>query len=93
VRRAEKLNIVAAKCGDEITEPHEYGCTMNSRFFGFWFMLLLPVMGKGYWFIMDNAAFHRKAVLKEMAEKAGCHVLFLPPYSPDLIPLRKHGQI
>ena len=83
-RKPEKLNIVAAKCGNEIIEPHEYGCTMNSRFFEFWFMLLLLVMGEGYWFIMDNATFHRKEILRGMAEAAGCHVLFLPAYSPDL---------
>jgi len=86
-RKAEKLNLVAAKCGDEIIEPHEYGCTMTSRFFEFWFMLLLLVMGEGYWFIMDNATFHRKAALREMAEAAGCHVLFLPKYSPDFNPI------
>jgi hypothetical protein len=86
-RKSEKLNIVAAKCGDEILEPHEYGCNMNSHFFEFWFMLLLLVTGAGYWFIMDNATFHRQAVLREMAEAAGCHVLFLPKYSPDLNPI------
>ena len=102
-RRREKLNIVAAKCGEMILEPHEYGCAMNSRFFEFWFMLLLRVMGEGYWFIMDNATFHRQAVLRRMAESAGCHVLFLPKYSPDLNPiehewanlkafLRNHGR-
>jgi hypothetical protein len=86
-RRPEKLNIVAAKCGETIIEPHEYGCTMNSRFFEFWFMLLLLVMGEGYWFIMDNATFHRRTVLRNMAEAAGCHVLFLPKYSPDFNPI------
>jgi len=77
-RKPEKLNIVAAKCGEMILEPHEYGCNMNSRFFEFWFMLLLLVVGKGYWFIMDNATFHRKTVLQKMAEAKGCRVLFLP---------------
>ena len=36
-----------------------------------------------YWFIMDNATFHRKTVLQKMAEAKGCHVLMLPKYSPD----------
>ena len=56
-RKAEKLNIVAAKRGDEIIEPHEYGCAMNSRLFEFWFMLLLKCVQPGHWFIMDNARF------------------------------------
>lgn len=46
--------------------------------------MLLQSMGAGYWFIMDNATFHRQKVLTEMAEAQGCHVLFLPAYSPDL---------
>ena len=37
--------------------------------------------------IMDNAPFHRKAKLRELAEKAKCDILFLPPYSPDLSPI------
>jgi hypothetical protein len=57
---------------------------MKSWLFEFWFAMLLQTMGAGYWFIMDNATFHRKVVLREMAVAAGCHVLFLPAYSPDL---------
>ena len=38
----------------------------------------------GHVIVMDNAAFHCKAVLQNLAEKAGCSLLFLPPYSPDL---------
>ena len=82
-RKPEKLNIVAAKCGETILEPHEYNCSMNSRFFEFWFRLLLKCVLPGHWFIMDNASFHREKVLREMAEAAGCHLLMLPKYSPD----------
>jgi hypothetical protein len=86
-RKPEKLNIVAAKCGDEIIERHEYGCNMHSRLFEFWFMLLLKCVALGSVFIMDNATFHRKTILKAMAEQADCRVLFLPKYSPDLNPI------
>ena len=82
-KRAEKLNIVAAKRGNAIIEPHEYACAMNSRLFEFWFMLLLKCVETGCVFIMDNASFHRKEVLREMAEAANCRILFLPAYSPD----------
>jgi transposase len=85
--KTEKLNVVAGKCGETIIERHEYSCNMNSRYFEFWFMLVLRVMGEGYWYIMDNATFHRKGVLREMAEAAGSHVVFLPKYSPDLNPI------
>ena len=86
-KKQDKLNIVAAKCGEDILEVHEYGCSMNSRLFEFWFMLLLKCVLPGHWFIMDNARFHREKVLREMAETAGCHLLMLPKYSPDLNPI------
>ena len=38
---------------------------------------------------MDNASFHRERVLREMAEAAGCHLLMLPRYSPDLNPIER----
>ncbi len=38
---------------------------------------------------MDNATFHRKARLYEIASRYGVAVLFLPPYSPDFNPIEK----
>jgi len=32
---------------------------------------------------MDNAKFHRKTVLNNIAKFYGLHILWLPPYSPD----------
>ncbi|WP_257129678.1 transposase, partial [Piscirickettsia salmonis] len=33
------------------------------------------------------AFFHKSKGVKEAIEDAGCHLLFLPPYSPDLNPI------
>ena len=38
---------------------------------------------------MDNATFHKSSKTEELIEKAGCKLLFLPPYSPDLNPIEK----
>ena len=46
--------------------------------------MLLPVLAFGSVIILDNASFHRKAVLKTLADEAGFTIIFLPPYSPDL---------
>jgi len=41
---------------------------------------------------MDNAAFHKSAKTRELIEKFGCYLLFLPSYSPDLSPIEHwHG--
>ncbi|WP_410521572.1 transposase [Candidatus Tisiphia endosymbiont of Empis tessellata] len=36
--------------------------------------------------IADNASFHKSKRAKELIEKAGCKLKFLPSYSPDLNP-------
>lgn len=86
-KKYERVSIVAAKCGDEIIERHEYSGTMNSRLFEFWFAMLLKVIPRGSVIIMDNASFHRKKILQKMAKKVGCRLIFLPAYSPDFNPI------
>ncbi len=34
--------------------------------------------------VIDNARFHRSMRIRELIAQAGCSVLFLPPYFPDL---------
>jgi len=34
--------------------------------------------------ILDNATFHKGGRIQELIEQAGCQLLYLPPYSPDL---------
>ena len=36
---------------------------------------------------MDNASFHRKNCLNNIAQKYGIKIIFLPPYSPELNPI------
>lgn len=48
---------------------------------------LLPLVQPGQVIIMDNAPFHNSCKIKELIEKVGCELLFLPPYSPDLNPI------
>lgn len=49
--------------------------------------ILLPKLAKGTTIVMDNATFHKSSDIKKLIENAGCHLLFLPPYSPDLNPI------
>jgi transposase len=37
--------------------------------------------------VMDNLSSHKVSGVREMIEKAGAEVLYLPPYSPDLNPI------
>ncbi|MGL5784792.1 MAG: IS630 family transposase [Alphaproteobacteria bacterium] len=62
------------------------GC--NQDVFNAWLEhILLPELSPGTTLILDNAAFHKSAKTRILAEKTGCHILFLPTYSPDLNPI------
>lgn len=68
----------------------EYGGTTDSILFEYWFEnCLLKEVAAGSTIILDNATFHKKAVLTSIAASYHCEVLFLPPYSPDLNPIEK----
>ena len=68
----------------------EYNGTTDSILFEFWFEhCLLKEVEKGSVIILDNATFHKKSVLPDLAKEYHCEVLFLPPYSPDLNPIEK----
>jgi len=90
-KKFKRTNVVAAKCGSVIVEPMIYDGTTNSVLFEQWFEnALLKAIPTGSYCILDNATFHRKSTLYDMAQRAGCTVIFLPPYSPDLNLIEKY---
>ena len=67
-KKFERLSIVAAQCGKKIITPLEYKRTMHGDFFEVWFEKhLLPELSQGDAIILDNASFHRKNRLYEIA--------------------------
>jgi transposase len=51
---------------------------------------LLPALKPGNYVIMDNAQAHTTARIEEEVKAAGAHLVFLPPYSPDLSPIETY---
>lgn len=49
--------------------------------------VLVPTLRPGQMVIMDNLAAHKVAWIVGHIERAGCRVIFLPPYSPDFSPI------
>jgi hypothetical protein len=39
--------------------------------------------------VMDNLSAHKGERVRELIEKRGCELLYLPPYSPDLNPIEE----
>ena len=46
--------------------------------------VLVPTLRPGETVIMDNLPAHKVAGVREAIERAGCRLLYLPSYSPDL---------
>ena len=89
-KKFKQTNIVAAICQNEWVAPMAYSYTTDGTLFEFWFEnYLLNEVEAGSVIILDNATFHKKSVLPEIAKKKQCQVIFLPPYSPYLNPIEK----
>jgi putative transposase len=46
--------------------------------------VLVPTLKPGDVVVMDNLGSHKSKAVRRAIRKAGAHLLFLPPYSPDL---------
>ncbi len=87
-KRYARESFVAAKCESKILAPFCYQGTCNTDLFNLWVEnFLVPVLEPGQVVILDNATFHKSEKTKILIENAGCRLLFLPPYSPDLNPI------
>lgn len=87
-RKFKRIGVVAAQIGRQIVSPLAYDGTMDSALFELWFeQALLRDLPASSVIVMDNASFHRKARLLQLAENAGHRLIFLPPYSPELNPI------
>jgi transposase len=51
--------------------------------------VLVPSLRPGQIIILDNLSVHKSATAKARIEAAGCHLVFLPTYSPDFNPIEQ----
>lgn len=81
----ERISVVAAWCLGKVFAPMTFIGHCDALVVETWFArVLIPKLRPGQTVILDNASFHRKTKLKALLEPRGCHLLALPPYSPDL---------
>ena len=81
--------LAALRC-DRIDAPFVLDGPIN----GEWFLayvqqLLIPTLSPGDVVIMDNLGSHKGKAVRRAIRKAGAHLIFLPPYSPDLNPIEQ----
>ena len=63
------------------------GAMTGDLFVAYVEQVLVPGLRPGDVVVLDNLACHKRAGARRAIEAAGCDVLFLPPYSPDLNPI------
>jgi transposase len=85
-----RTGLIGALIKGRLAAPMLFNGTCNTKTFNAWLKTFLaPHLKSGMAVIMDNATFHKSAKTQQILATAGCRVLFLPPYSPELNPIEK----
>jgi transposase len=51
--------------------------------------ILAPSLSPGQLVVLDNLSVHTGARVRQLVEKRGCELCFLPAYSPDYSPIEE----
>lgn len=86
--RKKRYNITAALNMGKLFAPFIFEGYSNSDVYESYVeQVLVPSLKPGMVVIIDNARFHKSKTIIQLIQNAGCRLLFLPPYSPDLNPI------
>ena len=87
-KRRERTSIIAASQQNKLVAPLVFQGSCNTEVVDAYFeQVLLPELPPGSVIVLDNARFHQSPTTQKLVAQAGCQLLFLPPYSPDLNPI------
>lgn len=90
-KRFARQSVISALFNGKFFAPMCFEGTCDTNLFNTWLKeILIPNLTPGQVLILDNASFHKSAESQKLVEAAGCKILFLPPYSPDLNPIEKY---
>jgi transposase len=84
------LTFIAALRVDRVDAPWVIDGPINGELFTLYVeKILAPTLAKGDVVILDNLGSHKGRAARRAVRQAGAHMLFLPPYSPDLNPIEQ----
>ena len=84
------LTFIAALRVDRVDAPWVIDGPINGELFTLYVeKILAPTLAKGDVVILDNLGSHKGQAARRAIRQAGAHMLFLPPYSPDLNPIEQ----
>ena len=84
------MTFLAALRHDRIDAPWVLDGPINADSFKVYVeQVLVPTLAPGDIVVMDNLGSHKGQAVRRALRDAGAHLLFLPPYSPDLNPIEQ----
>lgn len=84
----KRLSIISTLNQGKVQAPFVFEGYCNTEIICFYIeKILIPTLMPGQVIIMDNASFHKSRKIEQLIEEAGCRLLYLPTYSPDLNPI------
>lgn len=84
------LTFVGALRVDRIDAPCVFDGPINGDLFRAYVeQVLVPTLSPGDVVVLDNLGSHKGKAVRAAIRAAGAHLLFLPPYSPDLNPIEQ----
>jgi transposase len=90
-KRTERTSLIAGLNQGKAFAPFYFTGYCNTEVVSLWVKeVLTPELKPGQTVIWDNATFHHANEVQVLIEAAGCRLLFLPPYSPDLNPIEHY---
>lgn len=82
------MTFLAALRSDRIVAPCVVDGPINGAIFLAWVQqFLVPTLAPGDIVVLDNLGSHKGIAVRRAIRATGAHLLFLPPYSPDLNPI------
>jgi transposase len=86
----ESVTVIAALGLDGVRTPLAFpGSTDTAAFQSYVDQVLVPALHEGDVVVLDNLKPHLASGVAAAIERAGAHVLPLPPYSPDYTPIEE----
>jgi transposase len=88
--RTKKTSIIGAMTRQGMVALGTVEGSFNGPRFRDWITTtLLPLLAPGTAIIWDNIPFHHSIEVRAAVEAAGCRLVKMPPYSPDLNPIEE----
>jgi hypothetical protein len=85
-----RTSLIGGYLQHKLIAPMLFAGTCNTGVLNQWLEhMLLPELITGTVIVLGNASFDKSRHTRQLVEQAGCQLLSLSPYSPDLNPIEK----